>query len=89
MRYESECGSGIATHDHHTKAAVAATVLESISHRAESSSVIGIDEGQFVIYSISDLHGFSSFFKIQFLFRHSSPIWCHFAKKWRITVKSS
>ena len=48
MRYESKCGVGVATHDHQSRAAVAATVLSTISHLAESCSVIGIDEGQFV-----------------------------------------
>lgn len=47
MRYEQECGAGVATHDHHTKTAVAATKLSATIQFAETCSVIGIDEGQF------------------------------------------
>nr|CAH0111083.1 unnamed protein product [Daphnia galeata] len=47
LRYESKCGQGVATHDQQSRAAVAATVLSSIAHLANSCSVIGIDEGQF------------------------------------------
>ena len=48
LRYEQECGTGVATHDHTSRTAVAATKLATISHLAETCSVIGIDEGQFV-----------------------------------------
>ena len=49
MRYESKCGLRvIATHDHQNRAAVPVMVLSTISHLAESCSVIAIDEGQFV-----------------------------------------
>lgn len=48
LRYESKCGEGVATHDHQSRAAVAATALSSITHLANNYSVIGIDEGQFV-----------------------------------------
>ncbi|KZS14802.1 Thymidine kinase [Daphnia magna] len=47
LRYESKCGEGVATHDHQSRAAVAATALSSITHLANNCSVIGIDEGQF------------------------------------------
>jgi len=47
LRYEQECGTGVATHDHTSRTAVAATKLATISHLAETCSVIGIDEGQF------------------------------------------
>ena len=48
LRYEQECGVGVATHDHCSRGAIAATQLSTISHLAETCSVIGIDEGQFV-----------------------------------------
>lgn len=48
VRYDSKCGGGVATHDHQSHGAVAATVLSSVIRQAESCSVIGIDEGQFV-----------------------------------------
>lgn len=47
VRYDSKCGGGVATHDHQSHGAVAATTLTSISREAEGCSVIGIDEGQF------------------------------------------
>lgn len=48
QRYTTDCADGVATHDHQSLAAVPATVLSSVQHLAEQSSVIGIDEGQFV-----------------------------------------
>lgn len=48
MRYDSKCGAGVATHDHQSREAVAATVLSSVIDIADHCSVIGIDEGQFV-----------------------------------------
>jgi len=47
QRYTTDCADGVATHDHQSLAAVPATVLSSVQHLAEQSSVIGIDEGQF------------------------------------------
>jgi len=47
LRYENECGLGVATHDHLSRSAVAATELSTVTHLAERCSVIGIDEGQF------------------------------------------
>ena len=52
VRYDSKCGGGVATHDHQSHGAVAATTLTSISREAEGCSVIGIDEGQFVSFKV-------------------------------------
>ena len=68
VRYDSKCGGGVATHDHQSHGAVAATTLASISREAEGCIVIEIDEGQ----SVS--------FKVPFSYSINELAWCKLQK---------